>query len=391
MRVSLSYSFLIILFTLFYAPRIPFFELPGSSSAIRLDVLFFMILCLLMLIILIKESVDFKFDLFKASIFSIFFILGLLFVTRGGNPIYSLFQLIWYGSIIFVFCYTKKIIQFQDRENRRLFSLIRIFINLNMLSHLSAFALDYLNILNLYYDQISLIYGIFNMPYAFALMIGVYGLIVFSKTFNVSNFEKILILFSLFLGDSKIVLGGFIISFFFLLSSKQKAYYLIFIALSIFFIFPLIIGLEIRAIQFLFFNLDDLITNQSLNVRLSNFYNYIEWVSLDDFLLGAGSLSYMEYSIQYGKPGPLDVFYLRLLSDFGLITFLLVSIIFVIFCLKNLKYFFKSKNILLSIFSFLFIYSFFNEGLLVIKTGHVISFLVALAFYKVKYQKITFI
>ena len=77
-------------------------------------------------------------------------------------------------------------------------------------------------------------------------------------------------------------------------------------------------------------------------------------MDIGDYLLGAGPLSYMQYSIQYGEPGPLDVFYLRLLSDFGLIPVLIIVSLFILYCLKNIKVFFRGNNLLISIFIFLF-------------------------------------
>ena len=101
-------------------------------------------------------------------------------------------------------------------------------------------------------SQISLIYGIFNMPYAFALMIGLYGLIVFSGFLKVSLVEKIALITALFIADSKIVLGGFFISLFFILQFRNKILYLLSIPLVIVFVIPAIVNVDLRSLQFLF-------------------------------------------------------------------------------------------------------------------------------------------
>ena len=77
--------------------------------------------------------------------------------------------------------------------------------------------------------------------------------------------------------------------------------------------------------------------------------------------------------IQYNMENQdLDVFYLRLLSDFGLIPVLIMHYSF--FTVAVIKVFFRGNN--LRSILFLFLYSFFNEGLLVIKTGHICAFLI---------------
>ena len=191
-------------------------------------------------------------------------------------------------------------------------------------------------------------------------------------------------LISIILCDSRVALGGFIIGLFIITPSHKKLYFAAGAGLILVLLFSYFSVTELRAVNILFYSLADIISDPSLNVRLSNYYRYLEWVNINDFLLGYGPLSYMEYSIQYGKPGPLDVFYFRIFSDFGLLTSSILLITLLIYCIKNIKIFFKENNILLALTSFLILYSFFNEGLLVIKLGHIIALIVGLIFWRNK-------
>ena len=383
MKYKETSIFLFLSFLFFYCPRLVFFDLPGSTSSIRLDTIFFLLLIALSFLISLNKLTSVKVKLLAAVSICVFTFLGFLYIFRGNSPIYATAQLLWYASIIFMFIFSKSYINEGEESTNRVLRFFRIFINLNLMSHFLSWILNLGGIANTS-SQISLIYGIFNMPYAFALMIGLYGLIVFSGFLKVSLVEKIALITALFIADSKIVLGGFFISLFFILQFRNKILYLLSIPLVIVFVIPAIVNVDLRSLQFLFYSIDDLIQNPSLNVRLFNFYNYLSWVDIGDYLLGAGPLSYMQYSIQYGEPGPLDVFYLRLLSDFGLIPVLIIVSLFILYCLKNIKVFFRGNNLLISIFIFLFLYSFFNEGLLVIKTGHICAFLIGIVFWKIK-------
>ena len=92
------------------------------------------------------------------------------------------------------------------------------------------------------------------MPYVFALMIGLYGLIVFSGFLKVSLVEKIALITALFIADSKIVLGGFFISLFFILQFRNKILYLLSIPLVIVFVIPAIVNVDLRSMYLFLFH-----------------------------------------------------------------------------------------------------------------------------------------
>jgi hypothetical protein len=385
MIIRLHNLFIFFAFMFFYAPRVSFFQLPGSTSDIRLDILLFFAVIVITFFILMKHLYLLKFDILKSNLIIVFLFLGTLFIGRNGPVIYALFQLIWYGSIIFFFLYAKKLVRLGAYN--KLQNYLRVFVNINMFSHLLFWTLSIFNIY-LPTGQISPIYGVFNMPYGFALLVGIYGLIAFSNNLQVSSFEKIIIIISILLGDSRIALGGFFIGIFIILPASKRLLLALIVGLGLAVLFSYVSITDFRAVNIIFYSIGDIISDPSLNVRLGNYYNYFDWVTINNFILGYGPLSYMEYSIQYDKPGPLDVFYFRIFSDFGLLTSTILVIFFVYLCIKNLKFFFRNNNIILAIFTFLFLYSFFNEGLLVIKLGHLIALMTGLVFWNIKLKKL---
>lgn len=77
-----------------------------------------------------------------------------------------------------------------------------------------------------------------------------------------------------------------------------------------------------------------ILSDPAINVRVSNIYNYIDFVKGIDFTMfyiaiGGGPYSFFDYSIQYGKPGHFDNLYFRIVSEYGLLS--LVFIIMLIF------------------------------------------------------------
>ena len=207
MKYKETSIFLFLSFLFFYCPRLVF-DLPGSTSSIRLDTIFFLLLIALSFLISLNKLTSVKVKLLAAVSICVFTFLGFLYIFRGNSPIYATAQLLWYASIIFMFIFSKSYINEGEESTNRVLRFFRIFINLNLMSHFLSWILNLGGIANTS-SQISLIYGIFNMPYAFALMIGLYGLIVFSGFLKVSLVEKIALITALFIADSKIVLGGF--------------------------------------------------------------------------------------------------------------------------------------------------------------------------------------
>ena len=101
--------------------------------------------------------------------------------------------------------------------------------------------------------------------------------------------------------------------------------------------------IDLKALSILTSDLQTLISDPSLNVRLQNYFRYLEWLDVSKLLFGGGPLSYMSFSIQYEKPGPLDVLYLRLLSDFGIVASLFFLFYLASSFIRNIKIFFQKE------------------------------------------------
>jgi len=227
-------------------------------------------------------------------------------------------------------------------------------------------------------------YGLFEIPSPFALVIGVFALFVFGNQIKIHFLLKFVLIVSLIAAESRIVFGSFLLSTYFLV--KNKIYYL-----SIMSILPLISlsFLSFKAVSIYGLNWKMFLLDPSLLVRYSNFLSMVEWFDLFKIIFGGGVLSFLEYSIQYGKPGHLDVLYLKFISDYGLVTCLIFISLFIWWIINSKVILRLNKNLWIAILVFLFMYNFFNEGLVSIKSGHFVFFLVGLQYWY-NYSQINF-
>ena len=111
------------------------------------------------------------------------------------------------------------------------------------------------------------------------------------------------------------------------------------------------------------------------------------WENSNNFIFGGGVLSHLEYSYQRGIHGPLDSFYLKMLSDFGLVSFMLFVAIFILIIAKNLPHIKLHFNVLVAPVLFVSIYSVLNEGLVSIKSGHIVFFLYGILYWSIILRK----
>lgn len=126
----------------------------------------------------------------------------------------------------------------------------------------------------------------------------------------------------------------------------------------------------------------------SLQVRLVNMDAMIDWWEIpNNFIFGGGVLSHLEYSYQRGVSGPLDSFYLKMLSDFGFVSFILFVAIFIMIIAKNLKDIKLNFNMLTAPVLFVAIYCVLNEGLVSIKSGHIVFFLFGILYWNIILRK----
>jgi hypothetical protein len=120
----------------------------------------------------------------------------------------------------------------------------------------------------------------------------------------------------------------------------------------------------------------------SLLMRIVNFQNYLDWLNAYNFTLGQGALAFLEFGIAYGQPGPLDILSIRLFSEFGIPITIIAFIMFVRFLYKifNLKFF-------IAFMLFFLAYSFFNEGVIALRTGNFFWFVLGIFYSKYENEK----
>jgi hypothetical protein len=249
------------------------------------------------------------------------------------------------------------------------------FVNFNVIVHLFSIILPHLGF------HTSPSYGLFGMPFSFCYVVGLVLVLHFSKFIELPKVWVLAYFVAIIVGDSRIVLASIVVVF--ILNLNIKSFSFLFSCSAAFLVFGAEIG-DVKSLRIFTMNWSDFLQDPSLKMRLVNIENYLDWVTIKSFLFGGGVLSFLEYSIAYGEPGPLDLLYLRILSDFGIINILLL-LLFISYSLWVKRYWvFSNKKVFISLMVFILLYSFFNEGVLAIKTGHITFFTLGLFFYKVR-------
>ncbi len=380
-RVNTVSLFFFLFFLFLYSPRISFIQIPGGTSDFRLDVLILFFLFSFMAINFLRSLEKDFLNVYKVIIFLIISYLLIIFIFRG-NPFYAVFQIIWYSSIVYIFYFAKKI--FEENRQEDLYKYLRLFIFFNTTTHLYGVLAEIYGLPIYDFAQVFPKYGIFNLPYAFALIVSTFFLLVMAGIIRGSKIELLFLILAIIYSESRVSFGAFIISSFIVASWYVRTLYLVSFPLIFIYILTFI---DLKALSILTSDLQTLISDPSLNVRLQNYFRYLEWLDVSKLLFGGGPLSYMSFSIQYEKPGPLDVLYLRLLSDFGIVASLFFLSYLAASFLRNIKIFFQKRSAPMAIVIFFIMYSFFNEGLLVIKSGHLAMLIFAISFWNFKYKK----
>jgi hypothetical protein len=226
-----------------------------------------------------------------------------------------------------------------------------------------------------------LAYGFFEIPSPFALVLGCYTIIVLMSKFRITKVERFVLLSALLFSESRIGAGAFIITM--VVLSRYKIWFMLLATFTYFSLF--FIDSYLKALSFLTLTIDKVSQDPSLLMRVDNFNAMTQWwESAQTMWLGGGVLSHMDYSIQFGKPGPLDSLYLKMLSDFGLISFILFIVVVATLLINNSHLIKLNFVEIISPIMFVAIYSLVNEGLVSIKSGHLVFFLVGLIFWSAK-------
>ncbi|WP_154715152.1 hypothetical protein [Neptuniibacter caesariensis] len=363
----------LVFFTLFiFTPRINFFQLSGGVSDLRLDVLsmFLFWAALIPYLCFKKFKVTNPWVLFFIFLW---FQVALILPITSSHPFNALGQILWYSSMIACVWLG------YDAGRIKTSSALKIvvyFSALNSLMHLSGLFLYHF--LGIYTKH--LWFGFFHVPSPFAFVVAI-GFIMMIHTWEDSAISKrifitlfVINMSALLLSDSRVGAGAFFIAL--IISKINNVRW--FFAVGVAALASLLV--KSKALSIFLMDFETLSADPSLGVRFSNFVRYLEWVDLEKFFFGGGALSFLEYSIQYGRPGHLDSFYAKILSDHGFIFTGLVLLGFVAAMLQSLSRNYRLAGGL-ALVVFIAVFSLVNEALSSVKSGHFAFFALGLCFF----------
>lgn len=232
-------------------------------------------------------------------------------------------------------------------------------------------------------------YGLLYGPYIYSVYIGAALIINFyiKKINYLSYLYSFIMVIALMYSDSRSI-GWLFIGFYAFLLLKNNFKNII----------P-VMGLLLYSINFLtnkmsLDNITHVTTDPSVGMRLVNYDNYIEWATFDRVLFGGGFRSFLEFSTQYGSPGPIDNLFLRLVAETGFLGFTLFLVFNYIVIKKSYQFFSCSGvihrrryNLKLEITGLIAIFvgiGLFHESLLVPRSGHMMYMLFVVIFYAMR-------
>ena len=373
--VSIKFSaFLMALncFILFlYTPRVNFFELPGGVSDLRLDVLAMFLFWAALAPYLCTKKLKIT-NFWTLYFFIIWLQVVLVLPITSSHLANAVGQILWYSSMLACIWLG------YDAGRLNLSNSLKVIIffsALNSVMHLAGLFLYH----SFGFHTAHLWFGFFHVPSPFAFVIAI-GFILMIHGWKSAAISKRLFIVlclmnmtSLLLSDSRVGVGAFFIAL--IISKFNNIRW--FIALGVAVIASLTINS--KALTVFSMDLQTFSTDPSLGVRFANFHRYVEWVDLDKFLFGGGALSFLEYSIQYGRPGHLDSFFAKILSDHGVFFTSFVLIGFFAVSLQSLNRHYRLAGTL-ALVIFIAGFSLVNEALSSVKSGHFAFFAIGLCF-----------
>ena len=327
----------IILLTLL-TPRIEFLALSGVNSDLRLDVVMILLASLLTL-------------LRPLPIHHLYIIFGLIFICclqqliLNGNPMRLVYGSVFYISIIMFSTY-QRALSLVDA-----IFIFKYFLIVNVLLHCSDIFININSNHNL-----SFRYGVFNQHFAFAasIIISYYFL-----KLNGRNSKLIATIFYagiLLSGSRTLILAVILATSMEVVSTMRLSIRNILLLVggiclggTVIYVLrdaPSVLRL-IRLFETLSLALGDytvIARDPALAVRLSNVENYFSYLETIDnkffyILFGGGPFNFLDYSIQFQKPGHFDILYFRLLSEFGVVSLLLLTVFLLNLLYRQLKSF----------------------------------------------------
>ena len=217
-------------------------------------------------------------------------------------------------------------------------------------------------------------YGTTSMPFQFsiycaALIFYILGNKKHSTTYKIISI--IILSAAMVLGDSRISLGAMAITIF-----GFNGILFLPLLLSMLLIMPV----NQKMTDMLAFDFNTILSDPSLGMRIYNIENYLGWLNFKKIIFGGGAQSFLEFSSQYSMPGPLDMGYIRLVSEFGIVGILSLIVLLYLIFNNNLIYF-KNK-VYFRFLIFLLIYTILNEGIFAGKSGNLTFFMLGYFFFK---------
>jgi hypothetical protein len=377
LRSLVSSSFLVLLFF----PVYPIFAISGFSSSLRSDhilTLFFVVLFLLSRLVKINA-------LIKSRRFGLMLMLmTILFIFRSSNTFAGVMQFIIYISLYFSFLLGRDTVLSEgDKLKSALVTLLIVDCIIHVFYHFTGYdslSVSYLN--GLGQNENDFYFGLFGtskMPFQFILYVAaLFFVIIASK--NKMNYKSLFILLlcivAAITSESRIGLFGLLFGILITVPSVKLGLLLI-----LTFLVMCAQGLVTKKMEWLFYQSGDLLNDPSLAMRLENLKLFLEWFSLDNILFGGGGFAILGFTNTYDSPGALDIFYVRVLAEFGIPVILIVcyfSFSRIAKALRNASK--RFRQLIVGWLAFLIIYSVFNEGILASRSGHLVFYVTGMIF-----------
>ena len=371
--ISIDRYLLFMLALSIVVPRLPLVPI-GLLGLIRLDHL---------IIILTLPAIIYKILLVRlyfilAVIFTIIFTFGENTYESFGHSVGAIYSILFIIQCIIFVELGGKLAHARDlKKIKIIYFALLISVSVGFVSRFTGFRMcsEYLhgNIVTspCWLDQ----YGFSGAPYVFgAHAVG----FMFISLILLRMFPYLVGLISLILGDSRAYFGAFVPASIWQLM-KAKLSIAVFLPLAL----PgiLLTFSNVKAIKG--FTLSAL-TDRSLGMRLDNYANFMEWLTLKRLLFGDGYAAYLDFAVQYGQPGHPDNLYIRVISEIGVIGL-------AAYFLAVVTVFLKLK-LRLSMLTLIFILGVLVLGLvqeshLANKSGQMLGFLLGLSFINLKNKR----
>lgn len=367
------YLFILFFFLVvfMFTPRIPIYTYSDLSSSLRLDLLAMIGYTLL----LIPYIFFYHRKNFLLKVYFIF--LATVLFTKLGVAVYFA-TLLQYISIPFTLILCKDLLaygSYRRSNNVKIFLTTFVWINvgLHIFSTLTGFSLSIDNEIGTEY--ILGLFGILHAPYNFSFVVSAFTVYFVVKNRSILNIKFLILMYTLVIGWSRIsfLIVLITITYLFLIQKeilkKKNLFLIIIFGLAI----PFVSSEGVKTIESLINGLSTFTVDPSLLMRINNVNNYFNWVSLKSFIIGGGSRSFLEFTDAYGKPGPIDIAYFRILAEIGFIGIIL----FYSLTIRTIATI-KNSTISRLLLGFILVFSLFNESIVSVKVGQFFMILIAL-------------